>query len=48
MNDLMSGKVPIGAPFTLTDQHGRGTSLADFRGKLVLLYFGFRRKSSGC
>ncbi len=41
MNDLMSGKVPVGGPFTLTDQHGDRRSLADFRGKLVLLYFGY-------
>jgi cytochrome oxidase Cu insertion factor (SCO1/SenC/PrrC family) len=41
MNELMSGKAPIGAPFTLTDQHGQRRNLADFRGKLVLLYFGF-------
>lgn len=41
MDDLMSGKVPVGGPFTLTDQHGGSTGLADFRGKLVLLYFGF-------
>jgi protein SCO1/2 len=41
MNELMAGKVPVGGPFTLTDGHGRNVSLADFRGKLVLLYFGF-------
>ena len=41
MNELMSGKVPVGGPFTLTDPYGRNVSLADFRGKLVLLYFGF-------
>ena len=41
MNELMSGKARIGGPFTLTDQHGKPTSLADFRGKLVLLYFGY-------
>jgi len=41
MNELMSGKVPVGGPFTLTDQNGKPTSLSDFRGKLVLLYFGF-------
>lgn len=41
MNDLMSGKVPVGGPFTLTDQHGKRISLADFRGKIVMLYFGY-------
>jgi len=41
MNELMSGKGPVGGPFTLADPDGRRKSLADFRGKLVLLYFGF-------
>jgi protein SCO1/2 len=41
MQELMSGKHPIGAPFTLSDPAGRRVSLADFRGRLVLLYFGF-------
>src|SRR5712692_1494876 len=41
MNDLMSGKAHVGGPFTLTDQYGKRTSLADFRGKFVLLYFGY-------
>ncbi len=41
MNELMVGKVPIGGPFTLTDQHGKTRSLADFRGRPVLLYFGY-------
>ncbi len=41
MNELMSGKAVVGAPFTLTNQHGKRVSLADFRGKVVLLYFGF-------
>jgi cytochrome oxidase Cu insertion factor (SCO1/SenC/PrrC family) len=41
MNELMVGKVPIGGPFTLTDQNGRQASLTDFRGKVVLLYFGY-------
>lgn len=41
MNDLMTGKGPIGGPFMLTDQYGQRRSLDDFRGKLVLLYFGY-------
>jgi protein SCO1/2 len=41
MRELMSGKHAIGAPFTLSDPAGRRVSLADFQGKLVLLYFGF-------
>lgn len=41
MNELMSGTAPVGAPFTLTDVHGKRVSLASFKGKVVLLYFGF-------
>ena len=41
MNELMSGKGPIGGSFTLTDPAGARRSLADFHGSLVLLYFGF-------
>jgi len=41
MRELMSGTHPIGAPFTLPDAEGRRVSLADYRGKLVLLYFGY-------
>jgi protein SCO1/2 len=41
MGELMSGRHPIGAPFTLRDPGGRRVALADFRGKLVLLYFGY-------
>ncbi|MGZ5124009.1 MAG: SCO family protein [Burkholderiales bacterium] len=41
MGELMSGSAPVGAPFTLEDQYGRRTSLSDFRGAVVLLYFGY-------
>jgi len=41
MYDLMSGKAQLGGPFTLEDQYGKRRSLADFQGKLVLLYFGY-------
>ena len=40
----MSGKAAVGGPFTLTDPSGASRSLADFRGKIVLLYFGY----AGC
>ncbi|MBJ7380345.1 MAG: SCO family protein [Polynucleobacter sp.] len=41
MNQLMSGKAPVGGPFTLTDQYGQKRSLSDFKGKIVLIYFGY-------
>ncbi len=41
MDELMSGKVPVGGDFTLTDAKGRRVALRDFRGRVVLLYFGF-------
>jgi len=41
MSELMSGKAPVGGPFTLTDQYGAKRGLGDFRGKFVLLYFGY-------
>jgi protein SCO1/2 len=41
MNELMSGRAEVGGPFSLSDAWGRPRSLADFRGQLVLLYFGF-------
>jgi protein SCO1/2 len=38
---LLSGRVPVGGPFELTDQTGHRRTEADFRGKLVVLYFGY-------
>ena len=38
---LLSGQAPVGGPFELTDQTGRRRTDADFRGKLVVLYFGY-------
>jgi protein SCO1/2 len=32
---------PIGGPFTLSDQTGRTADDTDFRGKLMLVYFGY-------
>jgi protein SCO1/2 len=41
MGELMSGRHPVGGRFTLSDPGGRRVALADFRGRLVLVYFGF-------
>jgi protein SCO1/2 len=41
MYELMSGKYPVGGDFILHDSAGRAVALADYRGKLVLLYFGY-------
>jgi cytochrome oxidase Cu insertion factor (SCO1/SenC/PrrC family) len=41
MDDLMYGRGSIGGPFTLTDQNGRRRSDAEFRGKLMIVYFGY-------
>jgi cytochrome oxidase Cu insertion factor (SCO1/SenC/PrrC family) len=38
---LLSGRAPVGGPFELTDQAGHRRTEADFRGKLVVLYFGY-------
>jgi protein SCO1/2 len=35
------GKAAVGGPFILTDQDGRRRSDTDFRGKLMLVYFGY-------
>lgn len=41
MQAVMWGEEPIGGPFALTDHAGRTRTEADFRGKVVLVYFGF-------
>ncbi len=41
MDDLMWGRGPIGGPFALTDHTGKPRTDADFRGKYLLLYFGY-------
>lgn len=41
MGELMAGNHRVGGPFALIDPEGRRVALADFRGKLLLLYFGF-------
>jgi protein SCO1/2 len=41
MDDLMYGRGSVGGPFTLTDQAGKQRSDTDFRGKLMIVYFGY-------
>jgi cytochrome oxidase Cu insertion factor (SCO1/SenC/PrrC family) len=48
MDALMWNKGPIGGPFTLVDQDGKSRTDADFRGRLLLIYFGFTFCSDAC
>lgn len=41
MDALMWNHGPIGGPFDLLDQNGRRRTDAEFRGKLLILYFGY-------
>ena len=41
MDDLMWNRGPIGGPFALVDHTGKPRTDADFRGKLLLIYFGY-------
>src|SRR3954467_6564166 len=35
------GEAQIGGSFALTDQHGKAVKEADFRGRIMLVFFGF-------
>ena len=41
MDDLMWGRGHVGGPFELIDQTGRKRTDADFRGELLLIFFGY-------
>lgn len=41
MEALMFGHASVGGPFALHDQAGQRRELAEFKGRLVLLYFGY-------
>jgi cytochrome oxidase Cu insertion factor (SCO1/SenC/PrrC family) len=45
---LVTRREPVGGPFDLIDHAGRRRSDADFRGKLVVLYFGYTRCPDVC
>ncbi len=40
--------VPVGGPFSLVDQNGTTRSDAEFRGKLMLIYFGYTYCPDAC
>jgi cytochrome oxidase Cu insertion factor (SCO1/SenC/PrrC family) len=48
MEALMWGREPVGGPFALIDHNGRRRTDTDFRGKLLLIYFGFTLCSDVC
>jgi cytochrome oxidase Cu insertion factor (SCO1/SenC/PrrC family) len=41
MDVLMWNREPVGGPFALIDHHGKRRTDADFRGRLMLVYFGY-------
>ena len=41
MDDLMYGRGQIGGPFSLVDQTGKLRNDREFRGKLMIVYFGY-------
>jgi cytochrome oxidase Cu insertion factor (SCO1/SenC/PrrC family) len=41
MDDLMWNRGPVGGPFALTDHTGRLRTDGEFRGKLMVVYFGY-------
>jgi protein SCO1/2 len=43
-----SGKALIGGPFTLTDQNGKTVTDRDFRGRFMLVFFGFTHCPDVC
>jgi protein SCO1/2 len=45
---LLEGREPVGGPFDLIDHDGWRRTDADFRGKLVLIYFGYTRCPDVC
>ena len=48
MDVLMWNREPVGGPFTLIDHDAGRARDADFRGQLMLIYFGFTFCSDVC
>ena len=48
MDVVMWGREPIGGAFTLVDHNGKQRTDVDFRGKLLLIYFGFTACADAC
>jgi cytochrome oxidase Cu insertion factor (SCO1/SenC/PrrC family) len=48
MDIVMWGREPIGGSFTLIDHNGQRRTDTDFRGKVLLVYFGFTSCSDAC
>src|SRR3954447_12081349 len=48
MDVLMWNREPVGGPFELIDHNGRRRTDREFRGRLMLIYFGFTFCSSVC
>ncbi|HWK96498.1 MAG TPA: SCO family protein [Pseudolabrys sp.] len=48
MNVLMWQREPVGGPFALIDHEGRRRTDVDFRGKVMVIYFGFTYCTDVC
>ncbi|HEX4586000.1 MAG TPA: SCO family protein [Burkholderiaceae bacterium] len=48
MDDLMWSRTPVGGSFDLIDHAGRRRTDAEFRGKFLLLYFGYIHCPDAC
>jgi cytochrome oxidase Cu insertion factor (SCO1/SenC/PrrC family) len=48
MDDLMYGRGSVGGPFELVDHTGRGRKEAEFRGKILVVYFGYTHCPDVC